>query len=204
MDATTAALVAASPSVAGDVSGFRPWHVPSSRNADTPTTVRLEMPSVRMSVPMARVGEIVGRESTVKQVTAALAPRGAHVLIHGPPGVGKDTVMAEVAHSDDVQSLGGLQAWLQASSDAVLRRQLIELFITHRPRVVAGMENDANTAIAAVRQWLATHNDWMLFVEDASPSTATLWEVLPLGGSGGRVLVTSQSALGGNLGMFEL
>jgi hypothetical protein len=148
MDATVAALVAAPAAAAaatGDNAGQRvtTWQVPAVRDIDTPTTLRLEMPSVRMSVPVSRVGEIVGRESTVRQVVAALAPPGAWVLVYGPPGVGKDTVMAEVAHSIDVQSFGGLQAWLQASSDAVLRRQLIELFATHRPRVVAGMDNDA-------------------------------------------------------------
>jgi DNA polymerase III delta prime subunit len=182
--------------------------VPTVCDNDTPTTLRLEMPSVRMSVPVSRVGEIVGRESTVKQVVAALAPPGARVLVYGPPGVGKDTVMAEVAHSIDVQSFGGLQAWLQASSDAVLRRQLIELFATHRPRVVAGMDNDANAAIAAIKQWLATHEDWVVFVEDAGPSSATVWDVLPAKGVGGRVLVTSQAALHGGQGhhhsmMFE-
>ena len=58
--------------------------------------------------------------------------RGNDSLVYGPPGVGEATVVAEVAHSIDVHLFGGLQAWLQASSDAVLRRQLIELFATHR------------------------------------------------------------------------
>jgi len=92
--------------------------------------------------------------------------------------VGKDTVMAEVAHRPEIQSLGGLQAWLQASSDVVLRRQLIELFATHRPRVVVGLENDAAAAIAAINRWLAANGDWVLFVEDASVVSTTLWGVL--------------------------
>jgi len=197
MNATVAALVATPAAATGDDAAQRgsTWQVPAVRDIDTSTTLRLEMPSVRMSVPVSRVGEIVGRETTVKQVVAALAPRGARVLIYGSPGVGKDTVMAEVAHSIDMQSFVGLQAWLQASSDAVLRRQLIELFATHRPRVMAGMDNDANAAIAAIKRWLATHDDWVMFVEDAGPSSATVWDVLPGEGVGGRVLVTSQSAL---------
>jgi hypothetical protein len=154
------------------------WRPPSVAEMAVCTTLRLETPSVRMSVPVARVDEIVGRESTVERITAALTP-GARVLLHGLPGVGKDTVMAEVAHRPEIQSLGGLQAWLQASSDVVLQRQLIELFATHRPRVVAGLYNDAPAAIAAIKQWLASHSEWVFFVEDASLGSTTLWDVLP-------------------------
>ena len=172
--------------------GHPPWHPPPVADTAVPITLRMQTPSVRMSVPVACVDEIVGRESTVERVTAALAP-GARVLLHGLPGVGKDTVMAEVANRPEIQSLGGLQAWLQASSDVVLRRQLIELFATHRPRVVAGLDNDATAAIAAIKQWLASHSDWVLFVEDANLASTTLWDVLPsAAAAGGRVLVTSQ------------
>jgi hypothetical protein len=171
---STAAAIATAVAAAG----HPPWHPPPVANTAVPTTLRLQTPSVRMSVPVARVDEIVGREPMVERVTAALAP-GARVLLHGLPGVGKDTVMAEVAHRPEIQSLGGLQAWLQTSSDVVLRRQLIELFATHRPRVVAGLDNDAPAAIAAIKQWLASHIDWVLFVEDASLGSTTLWDVLP-------------------------
>jgi tetratricopeptide (TPR) repeat protein len=168
------------------------WSPPPVAVGDVPTTLRLQTPHVHMSVPVARVDEIVGRGPMVKRVTAALTP-GARVLLYGLPGVGKDTVMAEVAHRPEIQTLGGLQAWLQASSDVVLRRQLIELFATHRPRVVFGCENDAAAAIAAIKRWLLTNSDWVLFVEDASLASMTLWDVLPSGAcTGGRVLVTSQ------------
>jgi hypothetical protein len=172
MQSTTTAIASAA------AAGIPPWHPPPVANTAVPTTLRLQTPSVRMSVPVARVDEIVGRDSTVERVTAALTP-GARVLLHGLPGVGKDTVMAEVAHRPEIQSLGGLQAWLQASSDVVLRRQLIELFATHRPRVVAGLDNDAAAVIAAIKQWLASHSEWVLFVEDASLGSTTLWDVLP-------------------------
>jgi hypothetical protein len=172
MQITAAAIAIAA------AAGHPHWHPPPVANTAVPTTLRLQTPSVRMSVPVARVDEIVGRESTVERVAAALTP-GARVLLHGLPGVGKDTVMAEVAHRPEIQSLGGLQAWLQASSDVVLRRQLIELFATHRPRVVAGLDNDAPAAIAAIKRWLASYSDWVLFVEDASLGSTTLWDVLP-------------------------
>jgi tetratricopeptide (TPR) repeat protein len=168
-----------------------PWHPPAVATVAVPTKLHLHTPSVRMSVPVARVDEIVGREVTVERVTTALTA-GARVLLHGLPGVGKDTVMTEVAHRPEIQSLGGLQAWLQASSDVVLRRQLIELFATHRPRVVAELENDAAAAIAAIKRWLATNSNWVLFVEDASLTSTTLWDVLTGASMDGRLLVTSQ------------
>ena len=192
---TFAAMHIASSAITTDdaASPALPWHPPPVAVDAVQTTLHLHTPSVRMSIPVARVDEIVGREATVKRVTAALTT-GARVLIHGLPGVGKDTVMAEVAHQPEIQSLGGLKAWLQASSDVVLRRQLIELFATHQPRVVAGVENDATEAIAAIKRWLAANSDWVLFVEDASQSSTTLWDVLSSAGVGGRVLVTSQEA----------
>jgi hypothetical protein len=170
-----------------------PWHPPPVAIDAVPTTLHLHRPSVRMSIPVARVDEIVGRQPMVERVTAALTI-GARVMLHGLPGVGKDSVMAEVAHRPEIQSLVGLKAWFQASSDVVLRRQLIDLFATHQPRVVAGLENGTTEAIAAIKGWLATNSDWVLFVEDASLSSTTLWDVLSSAGAGGRVLVTSQEA----------
>jgi tetratricopeptide (TPR) repeat protein len=184
------------------IDGAAPWRPPTLFDFAIPTTLRLQTPSTRMSVPIAQVYNVVGRKSTVDQVTAALTP-GARVLIHGLPGVGKDTVMAEVERSAKVRSLGGLQEWLCASSDMVLRRQLIELFATHRTPVVAGLKNDANGALAAIKRWLATNDDWVLFVEDASISSTTLWKVLPDAGIGGRALITSQAPLGSKHSMFR-
>eukprot|EP00037_Helgoeca_nana_P005517 m.52207 g.52207 ORF g.52207 m.52207 type:complete len:1215 (+) comp16504_c0_seq1:381-4025(+) len=167
--------------------------IPAVATEDVDVTLRLETPSTRMSVPIARVNEIVGRGDTVaKVITDVLAP-SARVLIYGDPGVGKDTVMAEVAHFDEVKALGGLQEWLLASSEAGFRRQLVELFAVHRSFVVAGCENDAAAAIAAIKTWLSQTTEWMLFVEDASEVSTTLWDILPP--AGGRVVVTSQAPL---------
>eukprot|EP00037_Helgoeca_nana_P028593 m.336954 g.336954 ORF g.336954 m.336954 type:complete len:1349 (+) comp27789_c0_seq9:223-4269(+) len=194
MEAVAVELEAAPAAVVGGGGGgARPWMRPL-HTAATSTTLRLETPSVRMSVPVGRVGVVVGRAATVATLTGQMV-QGGRVLLHGDPGVGKDTVMAEVAHRPEVQSAGGLQAWLHASSDSVFRRQLIELFATHRPRVVAGCKNDASAAVAEIKQWLAGHTEWTLFVEDANAGSATLWEVLPGREAGGRVLITSQAPL---------
>jgi hypothetical protein len=92
-----------------------------------------------------------------------------------------------------VQVGEGLQAWLQASSEAVLQQQLVELFATHRPSVIEGKQDVLATCLAAIKTWLAASNDWLLVFEDASPASATLWNLLPA--DTGRVLITSQAPL---------
>jgi len=167
---------------------------------DTPCVVQLTLdtPSAQATVPVAQVHEIVGRDAEIdvltQMVVSADGAAGSRVLIHGPPGVGKDTVMAEVVHRIEVRSLGGLQGWLQASSDVVFRRQLIGLFEVHRPNVISGAKDTEQATIDAIRHWLASNQDWVLFVEDAGRATDTLWEVLPADKMG-RAVVTSQQPL---------
>jgi tetratricopeptide (TPR) repeat protein len=109
--------------------------------------------------------------------------------------------MAEVAHCPETQEFKGLQAWVQASSDAVLLRQLVVLFQTHRPGVVDdhvtadGVVTNATGAATAIKKWLTMNKTWLLFVEDARPTSTTLWAVLPDSGCGGCAVVTSQAAL---------
>jgi hypothetical protein len=112
----------------------------------------------------------------------------------GIAGVGKDTVAAEVVNDPQVQERKGLQAWLQASSEIVLQQQLVDIFATHRSWVVAGLQDDPQAQIRAIKKWLAECKDWILVFEDASPTSATLWEILPTSNNG-RVLVTSQAPL---------
>ena len=120
-----------------------------------------------------------------------------YVLNIGIAGVGKDTVAAAVVNDPKVKNeIGGLQGWLQASSEALLQQQLVDLFVTHRPWTVRGIQNDRAKCLAEIAKWLAQSDDWILVFEDASPTSKTLREILPK--DKGRVLVTSQAPLHAN------
>jgi len=164
--------------------------------------VRLALTGQRMTMPMgARVKRQwrVGREDEIELATASLLQRGARVLIHGGPGMGKDVVAAEVVRDARVTNCPGVlyQKWFIASTDTVLRAQLIGFFQTHLPAVVAGCmaagAEDEARALACIRGWLAANDNWLFVLEDASVDTACLWECFP--SSTGRLLVTSQGAL---------
>jgi hypothetical protein len=185
------------------------WARPTVIRESVALSLRLEQPSNRMTLPSARVQLVVGREAIINDVTMALCPdehsATARVLLYGSPGVGKDTVMAEVAHATKVNAIDGLKAWLCASSDKEFRRQLLELFQTHHPNVVAAHADDDKQSLVAIRAWLHTHTDWVFFVEDATLACTTLWQVIPE--VGGRLLVTSQAQLHKDHGVlhpFEL
>eukprot|EP00037_Helgoeca_nana_P006334 m.58424 g.58424 ORF g.58424 m.58424 type:complete len:1374 (+) comp17222_c0_seq1:263-4384(+) len=182
---------------ANNSEALKNWRSPSLIRSDTDVEIRLEMPASRMTVPINIGDEMRGRDDDILLVSTSLVEDAARVLIYGTPGVGKDWVMSQVTINADIQALGGggaLQAWLHGSSDVVFRRQLIELFTTHRPLVVPMVHdpNQLEKTWAAIKTWLAQNTDWLFFIEDVGLSSAAVWEVLPSANVGGRVLMTSQ------------
>ena len=73
----------------------------------------------------------------------------------------------------------------------------MDLFAAHRPEIVQGIQNDLLACLAAIKEYLAESKDWILMFEDASPQSATMWDILPTDPTG-RVLVTSQAPLHDN------
>ena len=127
----------------------------------------------------------------------ALAADGPRVLVHGIPGIGKDTLVTEVLRGDVVKGLSDVRmmAWLQGSSDAAFRRQLVHHFLTHRRSLLRGREKDQEACLKAIRHWLRSNGGWLFFVEDATTECQALFEFLPLSESHGRVVVTSKERL---------
>ena len=78
------------------------------------------------------------------------------VVISGPSGVGKDTLVAETLRVKCARVLKGVRtmAWLQGSTDAAFRRQLIDHFRTHQRAVLRGRELDPKACLESIYRWL--------------------------------------------------
>ena len=159
--------------------------------------VHLQLSVGGMHLPIEPERNFVGREDKVTDLEKALMKDGARVLVHGIAGVGKDTLVAEVCRGDFVKTLPDMRvmAWLQGSTDAALRRQLIEHFLTHQRGVLHGHEKDPKACLKVIREWLSHNPGWFIIVEDGTEQCRALFECLPLDAPHGRVVVTSKERL---------
>ena len=150
-----------------------------------------------MRIPIAEESNFVGRDGEMAELEKALLPKGARVLVHGIAGVGKDTLVAETLRVRCAKALKGVRtmAWLQGSTDAAFRRQLIEHFLTHQRAVLRGREQDPKACLESISRWLRANGGWLLYVEDATRECHSLFECLPLDAPHGRVVVTSKERL---------
>ena len=113
-------------------------------------------------------------------------------------GIGKDMVAAKVVLDPRIANHSELsyQVWLQGSSEEVFLRQLLRFFQQRAPEIVAGAEQNAAEALSKIKQWLATHDGWLLVIEDATSMCTSLADFLPAQTPPrGRVLYTSQERL---------
>jgi DNA polymerase III delta prime subunit len=192
----------------------------NTNEGDVEVFIKLVPPNRNVHIPVGRDTTIVGREEIIDQVAKDLLEGScSRILLHGPPGVGKDTVAAMVVKRPDVRMDGEglrgaseehrstghdaparLQAWLQASSESVLQRQLVELFTTHRPEVLHDVvREEIKNCIEKIKEWLSTTEEkWLFVFEDAHEDSATVWDILK-GHRRGRVLITtSQESVKGD------
>jgi len=172
-----------------------PWGrtLPDEKDSAGRVLVDLSLSARDMRIPVPKETCLVGWQRLIEDVTnARLDGDSARVVVHGLPGMGKDVVATEVVRSDRAAGIA-LQAWLPASTDEMLREQLVARFRALQPQVVAGAGDEQEKQLAAIRKWLEEHNDWLFVVEDACWDTYALWEYVPA--TKGRLLVTSQSPL---------
>ena len=111
--------------------------------------------------------------------------------------MGKDLTVAEALRRPGVQNLSGvtMQAWLLGSTDAALRRGLIECFQVQRRQVLRGLGADPKACFKAIQRWLRAHDGWLFVVEDVTAKCEALRECFSSCLGHGRVVVTSKERL---------
>jgi tetratricopeptide (TPR) repeat protein len=168
--------------------------------SDSRVAITLSISDHGMRIHTRKESCLVGRETEIAATIAEIIKSGARVILHGYPGVGKDTVAREVVFAPEVSEQLGLklQGWLQASTDAGFRSQLVQFFVRNRHEVLGGIpDTKQDEQLAAINAWLShpDHRDeWLFVIEDASRDCKSLWEYIPTAGCG-RLLITSQVAL---------
>ena len=162
-----------------------------------PVRIALTLSAGGMRIPIPPDNNFVGRQRELADIEQAVQRCGARVLVHGVPGMGKDLTVAEALRRPGIQNLSGvtMQAWLHGTTDAALRRGLIECFQVQRRQVLSGLGADPKACLQAIKQWLHTHDGWLFIVEDGTAQCEALRECFPSRPGHGRVVVTSKERL---------
>ena len=165
--------------------------------------VKLVRSRSRMTIPIPPDECFTGREEDVRQVTKALMQNGARVLVHGPSGVGKSTLIAEVIRRGDISKYAdiSLVGWLSGSTDQVLQTDLIELFNLHHRELLRGLDTKSDARLKAIRNWLQTNDGWLIAVDDATSETETLARYILVNAPHGRVILSSKEQLDSPIGL---
>ncbi|MBD2509794.1 tetratricopeptide repeat protein [Nostoc muscorum FACHB-395] len=116
----------------------------------------------------------------------------------GLGGIGKTQTAIEYAYRyrHEYQPI----LWVNAASQLELVSGFVKL--AQLLKLPISQEQDENLVIAAVKQWLATHNDWLLILDNAD-EIPMLREFLP-GGHQGYVLLTTRAQATGIYQRIEI
>ena len=147
--------------------------------------------------PYPRNPFFLGREEVLARLRRLLQGGQTMALpqpqaICGLGGVGKTQVALEYAyrHALDYQAI----FWIRADSRDTLVAGFLEIAsVMHLPE---RNEQDQHVTIAAVKEWLSQHANWLLTLDNAD-DLALLSEFLPSPLSGHLLLTTRAQALGG-------
>lgn len=147
-------------------------------------------------VPLPRNSFFTGREELLHTLHERLKSEQNMALtqswaISGLGGIGKTQIALEYAyqHRQDYVAVFWISAATQESLQAGLAA-LAELL-----QLPEKDEHDHQRVIRAVKQWLATHQEWLLILDNADDVTI-VQDVLPTERSGHLVLTTRAQALG--------
>nr|MDZ7999968.1 FxSxx-COOH system tetratricopeptide repeat protein [Aulosira sp. DedVER01a] len=149
------------------------------------------------NIPYPRNPFFTAREAVLQELREALLTKKLAAL-SGLGGIGKTQTAIEYAYcyKDEYQQI----LWVRAASQQELVSGLVKL--AELLKLPISQEQDESIIINAVKQWLATHNDWLLIVDNAD-EIAMLREYLP-GAHQGYVLLTTRAQATGIYQQIEI
>jgi len=171
-----------------------------------PAQQEISPPASAWNVPYLRNPFFTGREELLKDLHDNLTQKKAAALtqaqarptdstqaqaIHGLGGIGKTQTAIEYAYRyrDEYRYV----LWVNAATRDELIISVVGLAaLLNLPE---RQEQDQTKIVAAVNQWLITHNGWLLIVDNAD-DLAMVEDFLPRGGKGHLLLTTRAHATG--------
>src|SRR5712692_1193736 len=169
---------------------------PLPHASSIPAQQETSLPASAWNVPYVRNPYFTGREELLKQLHENLAQNKAAALtqaqaISGLGGIGKTQTAVEYAYRYREEYRYVL--WVNAATRDELITSFVELAaILNLPE---RQEKDQLKIVAAVKQWLTTHDKWLLIFDNAD-DLALVEDVLPSGGKGHLILTTRAHATG--------
>ncbi len=148
------------------------------------------------NVPYRRNPFFTGRDNVLSHLYAVLQNSKTAALtqaqaISGLGGIGKTQIAIEYAYRyrDEYQAI----LWVTASSREAFTVDFVKLAaLLDLPEQ---FEQDQEFVVRAVKRWLATHNQWLLILDNVD-NLEVLTDFLPVHSSGDVLLTTRLQALG--------
>jgi len=176
-------------------------HLPSAENvpwqAPSPPTVNND--KVTLYVCGTRSSPRGVDESTVDvvarrvydDIAKVVEGTGCRALVCGAPGSGKSTALRAVSATESFKSLNRLH--IDGSSDARFQIDVVRAVANFQPHSVAGHPYSVSTAFACAQKVLKASHTSVLFVDNATPKTDSLWQLVESSGKCRFIVATSHS-----------
>jgi tetratricopeptide (TPR) repeat protein len=155
-----------------------------------PPPLSSELPERVWMVPYRRNSFFTGRETLLTALHERFLTDRRAVLtqgqaISGLGGIGKTEVAVEYAyrHREEYRFV----LWASASPPETLLAAYVSM--ADRLHLPERNMREQDKIVAAVLQWLATHEDWLLIIDNAD-ELESVWPWLPTGSTGHVVLTT--------------
>lgn len=138
-------------------------------------------------LPSDRNPVFTGREQNLAQIAARFESNDPPPLVAalvGLDGIGKTALAVEYAYR--YRQIYKVVWWVRAERQETV---IADLALLADELHLAAEDDSLSTRAAAAREWLSSHDQWLLVVDDAT-ATSVVQQAIPQGGAG-HVLLTS-------------